>query len=306
MASIIKHKSGWRAQVAIRGIRRSKVFERKQDAKDWAAREEYLIKAGEGEYGPGNLGDVFDRYARTVSPTKRGERWEQVRLRLFSRDRIAKIPVKELKASDFADWRDRRLEQVATSTVRREMVLLSNVMKVAVEEWGLLPVSPLKSVKKPKGRPPRDRLVTDAEIDRMRAAARSRMEQEAIRAFCFSCATGMRAGEVLSATVEGRVADIPHTKNGEARKVPLSSRAVELWGNGFTLSSRQLDTAFRRVRDRAGVEGLTYHDSRHRCVTDLSKILDPLALAKVVGHTDLDQLRTYYSETVESLARRLG
>lgn len=305
MASILRHKSGWRAQVAIRGIRKSRVFERKQDAKDWAAREEYLIRKGEGEYGPGTIGDLFDRYARTVSPTKRGARWEQIRLELLGRDRLAEIQAKDVRPGDFAEWRDRRLAQVSPSTVRREMILLSAVMSVAVKEWGVFPVSPIRGVKKPRSAPPRDRLVTDEEIERLREAAKPGLEAEAVRAFECACLTGMRAGELLSATRSGRVASIPMTKTGEPRLVPLSSRAVELFGDGFSMSSSQLDTAFRRVRDRAGVGGLTFHDSRHRAITDMSRVLDPLALARVVGHKDLRQLQTYYSESAESLAQRL-
>lgn len=305
MASITKHKTGWRAQIAIKGIRRSKVFAKRQEAKDWAAREEVLIRQGLGQYGPGTLGDLFDRYAKTVSPRKRGSRWEQIRLKLLGRDKLALIQAKDVTPADFADWRDRRLQQVAPSTVRREMVLLSSVMSVAVDEWGIFPASPIRGVRKPPDARQRDRLVTDEEIERLRGAVHTKLEAEAIRAFECACATGMRAGELRSAVRRGRVAFLAMTKNGEAREVPMSSRAVELFGDGFKLSAWQIDTAFRRVRDRAGIEDLTFHDSRHRAVTDLSRILDPLALAKVVGHTDLDQLRTYYAETAESLAQRL-
>lgn len=305
MASILKHKSGWRAQVAIQGIRRSKVFDRKSDAKDWAAREEFLIKSGQGEYGPGTIGDLFDRYARTVSPAKRGARWEQIRLEKLSLDPLAKIQAQNARPGDFADWRDRRLEEVSPSTVRREMILMSGVMSVARDEWGTFPESPMKGVRKPKSALPRDRLVTDDEIERLREAAGTDMEREAVRAFECSCASGMRAGELLSAVREGRVAFIPMTKVGEPRAVPLSQAAADLFGGGFTLSSSQLDATFRRVRRAAKIHDLTFHDARHRAITDLSRKLDPLALAKVVGHKDLKQLMTYYDETPESLAKRL-
>lgn len=305
MASIVKHKSGWRAFVAIKGVRRSRVFDRKTDARDWAAREEYQIKSGEGEYGPGTLGDLFDRYARTVSPTKRGARWEQIRLERLCKDPLAKIEAKDARPADFADWRDRRLREVSPSTVRREMVLISGVMSVARDEWGVFTVSPLKGVRKPANALPRDRLVTDDEIDALRSAARPGMEAEAIRAFECACVTAMRAGELLSAARDGRICSIPMTKAGKPRTVPLSARGAELFGNGFTLKPAQLDTAFRRVRDRAGVKGLTFHDSRHRAITDLSRKLDPLALARLVGHSDVNQLLTYYDETPESLAQRL-
>ena len=73
----------------------------------------------------------------------------------------------------------------------------------------------------------------------------------------------------------------------------------------FGLSSRQLDALFRKSRDKAQVIGLTFHDSRHAAITRLSKKLDVLALAKMVGHTDIRMLMVYYDESAEELARRL-
>ncbi|KFI24128.1 site-specific integrase, partial [Paenirhodobacter enshiensis] len=128
--------------------------------------------------------------------------------------------------------------------------------------------------------------------------------------------TAMRAGEIAGLVwdrvdLTKRVAHLDHTKNGRPRDVPLSSEAVRLLealphvDPVFGLESRQLDALWRKLRDRAGVAGLTFHDSRHAAITRLSKKLDVLALARMVGHTDLRQLQTYYNETAEELARRL-
>lgn len=126
----------------------------------------------------------------------------------------------------------------------------------------------------------------------------------------------MRAGEICNLqqadlNLEGRVARLTRTKNGHPRDVPLSSEAIRLiealpHGNPvFGLSSRSLDVLWRKVRDRAQVEDLTFHDSRHAAVTRLAGKLDVLALAKMVGHRDLRQLQTYYSETASEIAKRL-
>ena len=310
MASIQKHGKRWRAFVARKGIRTSKLFDTKVAAKDWAAREEYLILNGQGEYGPGTVGDLLDRYAREVSPTKRGARWEQIRLELIQRDRLARIGVKNVKPADFADWRDRRLKQVSAASVRREMVLLSAVMSVARKEWGSFPVSPLTDVRKPSSPPHRERRVTDDEIAALVAAGGGldTLMGRAVHAFRFAVETGMRAGEIVSLTeIDGRVARLTKTKNGDSRDVPLSRQAVALWEElpGFRITSRQLDTSFRRARRAAKIEGLTFHDSRHEAITRLSRKLDVLALARMVGHRDIKQLQVYYQETAEDLAARL-
>ena len=319
MASIRKLKSGYRAEVARNGIRKSKVFLTKQEAKDWAARAEYEILHGDKIAAKLTLGEVFNRYGREVSPSKRGHRWEVIRLEKFGRDPIAKIRLEDLSAKDFAKWRDLRLQEVAPASVIREMQLMSSVLTVARRDWELISINPISDVRKPSKPQPRDRLPTSAEIEAMQISAGedlSKATARAFHAFKFAMESAMRAGEIAGlewdrVDLERRVALLVHTKNGRPREVPLSTRAVELLGAlpdldpVFGLSSRQLDVLFRKLRDRAGVTGLTFHDSRHAAITALSTKLDVLALARMVGHTDLRQLRVYYNESAEELAKRL-
>lgn len=319
LASIIKTKSGYRVHVARKGVRKSKLFATRQDAKDWGARKEYEILNGEKIAAKLRLGDLFDRYAREVSTTKRGERWEVVRLNKLGRDIISQVRLEDLAASNFADWRDRRLKEVAPASVIREMQLMSSVLNVARREWGLIGANPLSDVRKPKKPQPRDRLPTSDEIERIQYCAGGDLTKATARsfhAFRFAMVTAMRAGEICGlewdlVDLERCVARLTHTKNGRVREVPLSSEAVRLLRElprldpVFGLHSRQLDVLFRKVRDRAGVEGLTFHDSRHAAITALSKKLGVLELARMVGHTDLKMLMIYYNESAESLARRL-
>jgi len=62
---------------------------------------------------------------------------------------------------------------------------------------------------------------------------------------------------------------------------------------------------FRSIKRRAKVDGFTFHDSRHLAITRLSRKLDVLALARMVGHRNLSQLQAYYNESAEDLAKRL-
>jgi integrase len=112
--------------------------------------------------------------------------------------------------------------------------------------------------------------------------------------------------------VAGRFARLPRTKNGEPRAVPLSRAALALLerlpsdgASVFGLSSASLDTLFRRARQRAGIEGLTFHDSRHEAVTRLARKLDVLDLARMIGHRDLKSLQVYYNATPSEIAARL-
>jgi integrase len=136
-------------------------------------------------------------------------------------------------------------------------------------------------------------------------------------AFLFALETAMRAGEILSLTpdqVRGRVAHLDKTKNGDKREVPLSTRAVELFTmlckyneNGFTINSKQLDGLFRKYRDKAGIEGLRFHDTRRTATVKLAAVFDVMTLAKITGHRDVRTLlNVYYKVDSESLADKLG
>ncbi|RWR09822.1 tyrosine-type recombinase/integrase [Paenirhodobacter populi] len=320
MASIRKLDTGkYRAEIARQGKRLSKVFPTQKAAKEWASRQEYLILNADEVKSSETFGKVMTRYARERSVHKRGERWEAIRLEKIGRDPIAQKAIGELTASDFAEWRDKRLTEVAPASVIREMQLMSSVLNVAVKEWRLISANPISDISRPKKPVSRDRLPTDDELKRLAHSAGSDLTHATARAyhaFRFALETAMRAGEIAGLTrdridMENRVARLEHTKNGRPRDVPLSSEAVRLLKElpaadpVFGLSSRQLDVLWRKLRDRAKVDGLTFHDSRHAAITRLAKKLDVLALARMVGHTDLRMLMCYYNETAAELAKRL-
>jgi len=319
MASIRKHKDSWRAFIDRRGIRKSKVFPTRQQAKDWAAREEFKIMNGEKVAAAMRLADLLDRYAREVSPSRRGHRWEVLRLERMQRE-IGHHRLGEFEARDVASWRDDRLREVAPGSVRREMGLLGAVLRQAREEWGLMQSNPMTGVRKPTEPPPRDRLPTEAEIERMQYVAGTDLATASGRmfhSFRFACETAMRAGEIIGLTwdnidLDRRVAHLPMTKNGRSRDVPMTADAVALLralpGTDpvFGLTSRQLDALFRAVRSKAQVEGLRFHDSRAYALTKLARKVDVLTLAKISGHRDLRILsNTYFRETAEDIAKRL-
>lgn len=321
MATFRKLPSGkWQAQIARNGIRKSSSFATKREAQDWAARQEYLVTNAELPQTKLTLKDAFDRYAREESPKRRGERWEVVRLERLSSDKIADKRLADLEPADFAEWRDRRAKEVAPATVRREMTLMSSVLTTARREWGLISHNPISDIRKPASPPPRDRRVSTDEIDKLIKAGGTdltKAQARAVHAFRFAVETAMRAGEIVGLTDKAvdrntRVATLPRTKNGTARKVPLSTAALGLLdelpetdGPLFDLSSQQIDAMFRKARDKSEIEDLRFHDSRHEAITRLAKKVDVLSLARMVGHKDVKMLMIYYNETAEELAQRL-
>lgn len=307
MATFRKEGIGWRAEVFRQGVRKSQAgFLTKAAAVAWAGQVEAEIMAGvRGEMPDKTFGDVLDRYLRDVSSLKKGYRWEEVRITLVKRARIAQVALKRLNATHVAEWRDERLKTVSAASVRREWNLLSHACEIARQEWKWLRVNPFREIRRPASPIHRDQIFTDADLKELKKQATSPARKEAFRAVLFAIETGMRASEILKCKVSGRVARLEDTKNGTRRDVPLSERAVELYGDGFTLSSASLDVHFRDMRDKAGLDHLHFHDTRRTAITRLSKKLNPLELAAMVGHKDLKMLLVYYNESAEEIARKL-
>ncbi len=55
-----------------------------------------------------------------------------------------------------------------------------------------------------------------------------------------------------------------------------------------------------------GVDGVTFHDSRHAAATAMAEKLTALELARVLGHRDLRATMGYYNEKASALAWKLG
>jgi integrase len=74
----------------------------------------------------------------------------------------------------------------------------------------------------------------------------------------------------------------------------------------FDVEPGTRDALFRKARDRAQIEDLHFHDSRAEAIWRLSKKLDVLELARIIGHRDVRSLMIYYQTTADELADRLG
>lgn len=317
MAHFYRLPSGyWRAQVAKAGVRRSQSFPTKAKAQAWAAAVETEALAGRrGEAVRRTLRDLLERYRDEESPKKRGGPWEVRRIDFMLGEfglPFADKWLADITPEHFAAWRDLRLKGVKSSSVNRDMNVLSAALRCAAREWRWLPASPLSDVRRPRQPPARKRLITWREIRAMlvqlgyRGGKPANKTQQVGHAFLVSLHTGMRAGEVLSAELRGSVAHLAMTKNGDPRDVPLSARARKLMALcAYTIDSASLDALFRKARVKAGLEGFTFHDARATALTRISKKVDVLTLARISGHKDINELMTYYRATPESIAKLL-
>jgi len=332
VATFRKRSSGWRAEICKRGIRESQSFPTKAHAVAWATQREAEIIAGSGSriVSDATLLKALERYRDEVSPTKGGARWEHVRINRFIRtfSFVGKRLI-DIGADTISQWRDERLCEVSAPSVRREMELLSSVFEYARMEWRWCNTNPVREVRRPAANRPRDRRISNDEIALLldglgyvEGKPPVTLMQEVAYAFLIALETAMRQGEILGLTKDTvflaeRYVRLFKTKNGDARNVPLSKRAVQLLsilensakikadGKLFTVRSGSAVALFCKVRNRLGIENLHFHDTRHEATTQLARKLDVLDLARMTGHRDPRSLMVYYNATASEVASRL-
>ena len=147
MATIRKRNSSWRVDIKVKGQREPGSFPTKREAQ--------LRSIKGGRSLTHTVKDVFDRYADEVSPTKRGERWERIRLNALCKMPLAEVKLSDLSAREVSEWRDTRLKSVGPATVNRELNLISHCFEIARREWRWIEASPTKDVTRPKAPPHR-------------------------------------------------------------------------------------------------------------------------------------------------------
>ncbi|WP_082087190.1 tyrosine-type recombinase/integrase [Teredinibacter purpureus] len=270
------------------------------------------------------LGDTLNRYRDEISPTKKSHRNEHNRLNKFLRSSLTGILLIELKQHHFDEWIETSLTKIKASSVNRNLNLFSAVFEQATR-WNWTTTNPVRGIRRPKNLQPRDRRISDKEIERILDAlgfdglSITTTRHIIAVAFLFALETAMRQGEIWGLTwddvyLEKKFVHLHETKNGTKRDVPLSIEAVRLLellptnSNGKVFNSNQASsgTIFRRCLPLAGIKGLTFHDTRHEALTRLARKLDVLDLARMVGHRDPRSLMIYYNATAEEIAGRLG
>jgi len=324
MATFTKRGDSWYVRVRIKGISRAGSFPTKGKAQAWATQTEADILAGKAEQAPSTktLAEAFDRYAEVISPTKRGSRWEIIRLNKFKSLPFASHKIGEVTTPTLAEWRDEQLKTLKSSSVNREMNLLASVFEIARREWKWIEINPIRDVTRPAQPRHRERLYNTDEITKITnqlgyTKAKPETKQQIIAAaFLFALETAMRREEITTLTwdrvsLNDRFITLPMTKNGEARDVPLTTKAVEILKKmqhletPFPVDKDVLSTLFRRACNDTGIKDAHFHDSRANAITALSQQLDILELARAIGHRDVRSLQIYYRKTAADIAKKL-
>lgn len=323
MATIRKRGNRWQAQVRIDGFRGvSKSFHNKEDALKWSRQTEASMDRGDFDDKKTpiiSVSDLLNKYLTEVTPNKRGWREETYRINAIKRDDIGAIRISELSSQHVAAYRDRRLNKIASSTLRRDVVIFRHAIEVGIREWGVpLKENPARRLRLPKQPKSRDRRLTGEEHSKLlEVAERRKWWMKPI--IIIALETAMRRGEILSMRWqhlgdEFTTLRIPTTKNGEERIIPLSPKARSVLKEItkdkeliFPTSANAFRLSWERIVAAAGIEDLRFHDLRHEAVSRLfERGLSLPEVALISGHKDPRMLFRYTHLRAEDVASKLN
>lgn len=341
MAVFDQRDSGyWQARIRRKGWpAQSRTFRTKGQAETWARATE--ADMDKGAFVSAALAertlfkDIAVRFSKEFAPHHyRGAGWQHKLARLVKR--LGPFSLASLTQDRVAWYRDQRLQDpdprfkdpqnapsVSGATVKTELDLLSKVLGVAAKEFRIpLPSgNPVAMIRKPTGNRSRDRRLDSEEFDRLLAACERSRNTWLKPGVVISVETAMRQGELLAlrwddVDLKKRVALLRITKNGDARTVPLSSRAVALLsalpkaidGRVLPQEKQGLYAAFKTACNRAGLEDFHWHDLRHEAISRLAERgdLSILELSAISGHRTQRTLQIYVQMHASALAEKLG
>lgn len=323
MATIIKRGNTWRVQIRRRGYKTvSATFDTRSQAQIWSAEVEAKMARGKwhnaDESTTTKLNDALQRYMHEVTPTKKGAKQEQNRIKALCKLPLADWYLAEIRGQQIAEFRDKLLsEGKAPSTIRNFLTIISQVFVTAAGEWGMYELrNPVENVRRPKQRRGRERrLHLNEEVEIIQ-----NLPEPYKQAFIISLETALRRSELCRLTwqdidLHKCIAKIRNAKNDEDRTIPLSPRAVQTLEtlpktNGTVLGIKSADMythKFVDARNAIGSPDLRLHDVRHEATCRLveSRLFELAEVMKITGHKTLAAFQIYLHIQAENLAKRM-
>ena len=324
MASIQERKDAtgkihFRVQVRLKGFPPEQAtFERKTDAKIWAAQTEAAIregrhfKASEGKRH--TLADAIERYEREVLPRKpRTAPYQKPQLEWW-RERLGRFTLADVTPALILERRAALVKETSAGNANRYMAVLSHLFTVAMKEWGWVDDSPFRKIQRltePRGRV---RFLDDAERKALLATCKESPNPNLYDVVVLALSSGCRKQEILNlrwrdVELQRGQITLMDTKNKTPRAVPLVGFALErmkernrhrradtdyCFPYPHMAKPADIDRDFARARDKAGIKNFRFHDLRHSAASYLAMGGASLAeIAAVLGHKTFAMVQRY-------------
>lgn len=156
--------------------KKTRSFDTRAEAEEWAARIERQLLAGEDTCpdfaSEMTLSEALGRYAKEVTPTKKGAEQELRRIRAWQRRDLASLKLSHLTAAHFSEFKkEREKEGKSTNTIRLDLMVISALFKKARKAWGMPYLqNPIAGVELPGASKWRDRRLDETKAERFRRA----------------------------------------------------------------------------------------------------------------------------------------
>ena len=333
MASIEKRtaddgSTSYRVKVRLRGYEPvSATFQRRTDAKTWAAQTETEIKANRyfGASKRNTVADLLDRYEADGVPHLKSARDVKQRLGVW-RDRIGHLLLSDLSVATIKKHKDELKDlpkargegERSGADVNRTMAALSSALSFAVKELEWLEDNPMKHVRKFAESRGRVRYLTEEELPELLKACRASKNEDLLLAVLLALSTGARQAEVMGLRwkqidLKAKTALLVDTKNGERRTLPVVGDALALLKERAKVRKIDDDRLFppgARSKKPDAVADLRapwelalkaakltdfhWHDLRHTCASYMAMSgVSQIEMAKLLGHKTLAMTMRY-------------
>jgi len=211
----------------------------------------------------------------------------------------------DITSSQVSDFITERLGKVTKSSVRKELVTLKHLFRLACGEWKLLPrfANPCLDVTTPRVHDERTQHLSPDQFRRVLAAAPDGMKP----IFALLTATGMRRSELLGCKwkyVDATRILLPTSKNDEPKEVHLNVFAQKVLASipqGEPddvlfpgVAPKAVSMAFHRVCEVLKISDIPLRDLRHTFGTWLrQRGVELDVIAAQLGHRDLRMTKRY-------------
>lgn len=342
MATIQKRGNRYTVQIRRTGFPSvNKTFSLRKDAESWARQKELEIERGSldlpekpcSSFRYPCLSELIDRYLEACTAAKKGANPERYFLKALQRQEIAQKTIDLVTTRDWSRYRDDRLgvgtsclasskaaKPVTAVTIKRQIAVIRHLYRVAVDEWHI-PIKdcPLDKLSLNATPVRRQRRLQEGELDLIIEDAKTRKNPLMLPIVLFAIELGMRRSEIVNMTwkhvdLKNRVLTIPETKNGYARKLPITDKALEILepldkgtSTVFPVSGNAIRLHWVRVSKKLGLDDLHFHDLRHEAIsTFFERGLNTPEVASISGHRDWRMLAVYTNPRPGDILRKLG
>ena len=324
MASILHRGPGqYRVQIRRKGTNLCKTFETRKAAEEWAAIVEGKVVGGEKmerQQETATLRQACEWMRDHVPDTLNGKKNILPILRYWGKSKFADWALDSIHAWDLETWVKESMKAGASpqNTIHR-----LNTLSKLYDTWGrahrVKLENPVKRGIRPTPPKGRDRRLHPDEEERLLAAADKTRRPWLKPAIIIALETAMRQSEQFGVewsqiNFEQGYLDLFRTKNGRARRVPLSVRALEAYA-ALRHHPRPvpvqtvggLKMAFKAVQKTGEFPDLRWHDLRHEAISRLFENTDlrDMEIMAISGHLNVAMLMRYSHLRSHKLADRL-